>query len=157
MRVLLISFVLLLGFTGCNRNKSNPKAKTTEAKVTEAKSTVQKIKSNIQETEEKLQLAEQQLQVSPQSEEAQRELTELQEALAKAKEELVEAQKEKEAAQKPVACARHIEESEYPCSKVCADIRKVHEAFQKYFYCMESNKYAHNSGAKSPAYAPDMT
>ena len=156
MKVLLISLVLLLGFTGCGRKKSNPTAKTTEAKVTEAESAVQEIESSIQKTEEKLQLAEQQLQENPQSEEIQRELTELREALTKTKErlikaqeELAEAQKEREEAQKPVACARDIEESKYPCSKVCADIRKVHDTFQRYFYCMESNNYAHNSGAKS--------
>ena len=162
MRVLLISFVLLLGFTGCNRNKSDP-TKTIEAKITEAESTVQKIESSIQETEEKLQLAEQQIQENPQSEEAQRELTELQEALAKAKEEqskaqealtqaqteLAEAQQRQEEAQTPVTCARQVEESEYPCSEVCADIRKIHEAFQRYFYCMESNNYVHNMEAKS--------
>ena len=120
-----------------------------QANYEQLKKNVEVSQTGVNEAKQRVSEEEQKVQNSPSNEQAQRDLEEARRILLEKEQELQAAQRALEEAGKPVACAKQVSEEEYPCSKVCADINKAHEVFQRYFYCMESNAYAHNVGAKS--------
>ena len=147
----IISTILItfLCINSCSDDKDGKLPQSESQNNEQLEEKVDRVQEEVDEARQKVLQKEEIVNNDSSNEQALKDLQETQRILLEKEQELQAAKEALEEVNKPVACARQVTESEYPCSKVCADISKVHEAFQRYFYCMESNNYAHNIEAKN--------
>ncbi|MCZ0932192.1 MAG: hypothetical protein OXJ52_03455 [Oligoflexia bacterium] len=148
MKKLLACSLLFLTLTSCDSD-NNESASSASGEQEQLKNKINQTQEKVTQAKKEVEKEEERLKQDPSNEQIKKELQQAKQALLETEQKLQTAKQALEETKKPVVCARQVTESEYPCSAVCTDINKVHEFFQRYFYCMESNNYEHNQKAKS--------